>query len=85
MAVIEPKAFYEFVIEQVIGGEYVHLITIDSDKEITRLEALENLGEIAEKVHDAKSMFLVVENKGIVFSKSDGPIKISINEKPYGG
>lgn len=85
MAENESKSFYEFVIEQAIQDRFVTLITLDSDKPITRSEALENLSELIEKVHDAKSMFLVIEDQGIVFSKNDGPIRISINEKAYGG
>lgn len=77
----ENKRYYSFIIKQAVGGKDVKLIEMESDKPLTRSEALENLEELTTKVHDAKSMFLVIDGRSVVFSKSHGPIQITIREK----
>ena len=74
---MSSKRIRKYIVSQCIKGVgWKDLVGLESESELTDETSNRNLAEIVESIHDAKSIFFVVEGAGYIIMKDHGPIKV---------
>ena len=67
-------------IKQCIAGNWVQLIEMPMDRSPTNEEIESGLENLKEMIFNSDKVSLVLKDEFVIFSKKDGPIKVTIGE-----
>ena len=75
---MEEEKIYKFSVMQFIYNHWVHIITIETEKETSHADAMITLEALIEKIYKSDTFFTIIENKGIIINRKNGPIVINL-------
>jgi len=64
------------VVKQYLDKQWVELIRIESDKELSEEELKEALETMKDLIFDADKINIISGNSVVIFKRHDGPVKV---------
>ena len=64
------------VVKQYLDKQWVELIRIESDKELSEEELKEALETMKDLIFDADKINIISGNSVVIFKRQDGPVKV---------
>lgn len=71
------------IIKQCIAGIWVELIKMPMDGNPTNEEIEKGLEDLKEMIFDSDKVSLVLKDEFVIFSRKDGPIRVTIEDRKY--